>query len=123
MAGRRRVDTWIHICNEIIHHVLPSRTRTVHLLVLVTVPPAVLGGFFTVLFTVLVPDPGRWLGVLGCSAGVLVTARLRRWLGRRAPVRELIPAEPAGRSDAGPEPSASGEPPGGESAPTNLRPP
>ena len=85
MAGRRRVDTWIHLCNEIIHDVLPSRTRTVHLLWLVTIPPVVLGGFFTVLVTVLNLDPVRWLGVLRCSGGVLVTARLRRWLGRRTP--------------------------------------
>ncbi|MFE8946578.1 hypothetical protein [Streptomyces sp. NPDC007856] len=123
MAGRRRVDTWIHICNEIIHDVLPSRTRTVHLLWLVTIPPVVLGGFFTVVFTVLIPDPGRWLGALGCGFGVLVTARLRRWLGRRTPARELIRAEAAVRSDAAPDASTPGEPPGGGSAPTNPRPP
>ncbi|MFF3917090.1 hypothetical protein ACFYZB_27075 [Streptomyces sp. NPDC001852] len=123
MAARRRVDTWIHICSEIIHDVLPSRTRTVHLLWLVTIPPVVIGGFFAVLFTVVIPDPGHWPGVLGCGAGVLVTARLRRWLGRRTAARELTRAEAAVHPGAAPESSTPGEPPGGESAPTSPRPP
>lgn len=110
MAGRRRVETWVHICNEIIHDVLPSRTRTVHLLWVVTLPPAILGGFFTVLFTVLIPDPRGWLGVLGCSTGVMVTTRLRRWLKSRA--LSAVSDSPT-----------PGEPPAGESAPTTPQPP
>ncbi|GGX97530.1 hypothetical protein [Streptomyces fructofermentans] len=84
MAKREHpaVETWIHIWREVIHHVVPSRKRTVHLLWIITIPPAALGGMFAVLFSVLIPDPGRWIGVAGCGVGVLLVARLRTSLLR-----------------------------------------
>ncbi|MCC3655665.1 MULTISPECIES: hypothetical protein [Streptomyces] len=118
---RSGVDTWVHICNEIIHHVLPFRARTVHLLWVVTIPPMVLGGFLAVVVLVLIPNPYGWFGVAGCGAGVLLTARLRAWL--RPPLRGGWTA--TGRSAAsGPgEAAASGDVPGEEEAPTSLPPP
>lgn len=126
MPGRKRpsVETWVHICNEIIHHVLPFRTRTVHLLWVVTIPPAALGGFFVVLFSVLIPNPTGWFGVAGCSAGVLLIARLRTWLFLLSSRRgTLSPTE----ATPVPEPERGGgtpaEPTGEEGVPTSPLPP
>ncbi|MER6423833.1 hypothetical protein [Streptomyces sp. NPDC001137] len=78
------VDTWVRLCNEIVHHVLNDRTRTVHLLWVITIPPAVLGGVCLVFVEVLIPHPAGWLGVAGCGVGAMVTARLRAWLRGRS---------------------------------------
>ncbi|MFF2846544.1 hypothetical protein ACFVT5_09435 [Streptomyces sp. NPDC058001] len=127
MPGRGRrpsVDTWVHICNEIIHHVLPFRTRTVHLLWVVTIPPAVLGGFFVVLLSVLIPNPNGWFGVAGCGAGVLAVARMRTWLlpllSRR---RALRPAEEEPGPESGRGGGAPVEPAEEEEVPTSPLPP
>lgn len=117
MPGRKGpgVETWVHICNEIIHHVLPFRARTVHLLWVVTIPPVVLGGSFYIVFSVLVPNPQGWFGVAGCGAGVLLVARLRTRLnllsaGRAAiSPSEATPSPVAGVGRPGRYPSSRPE--------------
>ncbi|MEU0693249.1 hypothetical protein ABZ349_04570 [Streptomyces niveus] len=129
MPGRKRpgVETWVHICNEIIHHVLPFRARTVHLLWVVTIPPVVLGGSFYIVFSVLVPNPQGWFGVAGCGAGVLLVARLRTRLNLMSGGRGAIsPSEATPGAGAGvtrPAGPAPAEPSGEEEAPTSPLPP
>lgn len=129
MPGRKRpgVETWVHICNEIIHHVLPFRARTVHLLWVVTIPPVVLGGSFYIVFSVLVPNPQGWFGVAGCGAGVLLVARLRTRLNLMSGGRGAIsPSEATPSAGAGvtrPAGAAPAEPSGEEEAPTSPLPP
>lgn len=129
MPGRKRsgVETWVHICNEIIHHVLPFRARTVHLLWVVTIPPVVLGSCFYVVFSVLAPNPKGWLGVAGCGVGVLLVARLRTRLTLMSTGRGAL--SPAGATPspengvARPAPETSAGPSGEEEAPTSPLPP
>lgn len=129
MPGRKRpgVETWVHICNEIIHHVLPFRARTVHLLWVVTIPPAVLGGCFYVVFSVVAPNPQGWFGVAGCGVGVLLVARLRARLNLMSAGRaalspaEATPSRANGVDRPGPETSAHSI--GEEEAPTSPMPP
>lgn len=129
MPGRKRpgVETWVHLCNEIIHHVLPFRARTVHLLWVVTIPPVVLGGSFYIVFSVLVPNPQGWFGVAGCGAGVLLVARLRTRLNLLSAGRAVIsPSEatPSPVTGVGrPAGAAPVEPTGEEEAPTSPLPP
>jgi hypothetical protein len=102
--NRPGADNWVRVCIEIIHYVLPSRRRTVHLLWVVTIPPLILAGALTVLVGVLIPHPQGWLGVAGCSAGVALTARLRLLL---KPLRQrragdspsVAPAADGGEAD------------------------
>ncbi|HEY1155564.1 MAG TPA: hypothetical protein VGE95_04640 [Arthrobacter sp.] len=103
------VDTWVRLCNEIVHHVLDDRTRTVHLLWVVTIPPAVLGGICVVFVEVLIPHPTAWLGVAGCSVGTVALARLRAWL-RGRPLRTARPPAALSQPAAVSPPAADEEP-------------
>jgi hypothetical protein len=106
--SRTGPGTRARICHEIIHHVLPSRSRTVHLILLVSVPPVVLISFVAVLVTVLLRHPGGWYGVAGCGVGVLLVARLRR---RLRPPRPLLLPGLTPEAAERPVPSGSGHPP------------
>jgi hypothetical protein len=97
------VDTWIHVCNEIIHHVLPYRSRTVHFIWAVTIPPAALIGAVLTVSNVLVPHPYGWFGVTGCGVGVFVVARARLTLMRLRDARRRVTTAHADGVPATPE--------------------
>jgi hypothetical protein len=109
------VDTWVRLCNEIVHHVLNDRMRTVHLLWVVTIPPAVLGGVCVVLAKVLIPHPAGWLGVAGCSAGTVALARLRAYL--RGRTLRIVRPPAAHAQPAAVSPPAADEEPTQDAAP------
>jgi hypothetical protein len=97
------VDTWIHVCNEIIHHVLPYRSRTVHFIWAVTIPPAALIGAVLTVSNVLVPHPYGWFGVTGCGVGVFAVARARLMLTRLRDARRQVTTALPDDASASPE--------------------
>lgn len=109
--NRPGAESWVHVCIEIVRHVLPSRRRTVHLVWILTIPPLVLAGSLITLVAVLIPHPQGWLGVAGCSAGVALTARLRLWLKPLRQVRNGNPASVASAPADGAADPADGEGP------------
>ncbi|MFI6284790.1 hypothetical protein ACIBCM_08550 [Streptomyces sp. NPDC051018] len=105
-----------------------GRSRTTPPLWAVTVPPTVLAVFALVLIWVLIPNPYGWFGVAGCSAGVLLVARLRLWLGPPMDMdteREVSPMEAVPDPVPGAErpPTTPGGSTGEEEAPTSPLPP
>ncbi|MCX4816621.1 hypothetical protein OG601_39135 [Streptomyces sp. NBC_01239] len=77
-------DTWVTFALEIARSVLPDRSRTVNAILLLTVPLAAVAATVTTIVLVLIPHPTMVLGALLSSAGVSLTAWLRRRLDRRA---------------------------------------
>lgn len=99
------VDTWIKLGNEIIRLVLPHRSHTVNLILLLTVPTSVIAGVVVTASLVLVPHPPLAVGVLASSVVVYGLVRVR--------IRRLPPPTPTalGHSDAGAEDPTSLPPP------------
>lgn len=85
-------DTWVTLALEIARSVLPDRARTINAILLLTVPLAVVAATITTIVLVLIPHPTMVFGALLSSAGVSLTAWLRRRLGRRAtpPHRDAV---------------------------------
>ncbi len=98
-------DTWVTFALEITRSILPDRSRTINAILLLTIPLAVVTAIATTIVTVLIPHPAMVLGALLSSAGVALTAWLRRRLGRRAgrPRPDAVTDDPGSPDPSSPQ--------------------
>ncbi|MFG2183364.1 hypothetical protein ACGFLS_32235 [Streptomyces abikoensis] len=120
MASRnvrqRAADFWDAV-KIVLREVLPDSRRTLHLILLLTVPPVMVVSVPVTVVLLLVPDPSALLQVVLYSLGSLATSAVAVWAARRRP---FLPGRgsriSAGSRPVVPEQREDGEPEAAETA-------